>query len=103
MIQKIKEYLENRDNYQESDLLLIERIPFILDTIIKAEEDVNVNGIFVYNNKNEMRKNPALEIYVIYLNKLRETLIALGISPKERRKLENELREMLAQNDGFDD
>lgn len=91
----IKAYLESKGNLQESDEALIDNIPIILKVIKEAEKDFRINGLIIDN-----KKNPAIEIHSLYLNKLRETFIALGITPKERRKLE---QVMVENTDDFDD
>lgn len=91
---KIRSYLEEKGNYKDSDEVLINNIPVIIKVIKDAERDFTINGI-IMNNK----KNPALEIHSLYLNKLRETFVILGITPRERRKLEQII---IDQTDDFD-
>ena len=93
----IRTYLESRGNLEESDEILINNIPIILRIIKEAETDIKRNGI-LFNN----RKNPSLEIHSLYLNKLRETFMALGITPRERKKLEMAFLNN-QKDDGFDD
>ena len=99
-IDLIKKHLEDKENFREMDLLMIEKIPIIVDILKDAEKEIYSEGITVQNVKGDVKKNPSIEIHSLYLNKLREYCVALGITPKERRKLDKELRDTL---DDFDD
>jgi P27 family predicted phage terminase small subunit len=99
---KMVSYLKSKNNWQDSDMLLIERIPFIMRVLKRAEDEIENGEIFTIGARKELKKSPAFEIYSTYLNKLREILTILGMTPRERRKMESELQEMIG-DDGFDD
>lgn len=86
------------DEKIESDNLIVDRIPFILKMIVEAEADIESNGIIVHNSKNEPKSNPALSVHRYYLEKLTAYLMALGVTPRERKKLEKKLHDEAEKN-----
>jgi len=99
-VKDLRKYLEDKENFRESDLILIDQFPMMLKILGWAEEQIQDGKIMVVTAKGEVRKNPAIEVHGLYLNKLREYLAALGTTPKERRKLEAELQSI---KDDFDE
>jgi len=97
----IREYLESKGNYKEYDEILIDKMPFAIYVMKEAEDNILDNGVIIENNKGEPRKNPAIEVYALYLNKIREYMTMLGVTPRERRKMEHMLRNN--DDDDFDD
>jgi len=96
----IKKYLVDKGNFRPADMFMIDKIPYMLMIIYETEKIINMEGVIIEDNKGNLRKNPALEVHSLYLNKIREYFVALGITPKERRKLEEELNDI---KDDFDD
>ena len=101
ILDSIREYLTEKGNYKESDEILIDKLPFAIKVMKDAQDYVEIEGIMLEDNKGNVRKNPALEVYALYLNKIREYMTMLGMTPRERRKMEH----MMAadENDGFSD
>jgi len=96
----LKKILQDKGNYKDSDMLMIDKLPFALWVIQEAEKSITDDGVIIENNKGEKRKNPAVEVHALYLNKVREYMQMLGLTPRERRKMEGMIND---ETDDFDD
>ena len=73
--------IDSKDNFEDSDELLLKELLYNVSLLAKAKTDISKNGI-LFNNK----ENPSLAIYRKSLDTIKNLYIALGITPKERIK-----------------
>ena len=100
IITLITKYLNDKGNYRDSDMAMLDQIPYIMEMIERAKDEIDNDGLIVAKQNGEAVKNPAITVHALYLNKLREYYVCLGVTPKERRKLELEINDI---QDDFDD
>jgi len=96
----VKKFLIDKGNYEELDDSLIDRIPFILEVIKEAQKEIKDNGVIVYDHRQNSKRNPAIDVYKQWTEKLERLFLSLGLTPRERTKLKLQI---LEQDDGFDD
>ena len=99
---KIKEiiiqFLSEKGNYQMSDDVLIDEIVFNISLLNQCKEDVKNEGYKINVTQNENKtpyytKNQSTIIYYMALKEIKNLYQCLGITPRERVKLQIELKE----------
>ncbi len=101
----IREYLIEKENYTNSDDILIDEISYNFHLLEKCKEDILNEGYRVNVTKNPKKqpywtKSQSLIVYFMCLKELKSLFVELGISPRERAKLGFNLKEY---KDEFDE
>ena len=65
----------------------------------ESEELIDELGVMVKDNRGNVKKNPAVDIWKQYEDKLERLLRTLSATPQERKKSKN----LLEADDGFED
>jgi P27 family predicted phage terminase small subunit len=106
--QIIVDFLKAKDNFQESDLLLVDELVFNFRVIKEAKEDIKERGIILNKARNNSeggfqrgddKKNKSYEIYVQSMKEVKDLFVKLGITPQERVKLKIEISDKIDQFD----
>jgi len=99
-------YLTERGNYSMSDDILIDEIVFNMNLMKQCKNDIKEEGYKLNITQNPDKepywtKNQSTIIYFMALKEIKTLFQTMGITPRERIKLQLEMKE--ANIDEFDE
>jgi len=83
----LREYLKKTGKYEEIDEALIGQFTTFEKFIKAAEDELLADGIIDDENG---RAHPAVNVHIKYLDKMRDFMVALGLTRRERNKIKED-------------